>query len=504
VSGSAARRNVVRLPRERRMRDIEAAARDVFSRNGYALASMAEIAEGAGVVEGTIYKYFENKRVLLLTVLQHWYEGMIAEFLDKLSGIEGTEARIHCVIWQHIKSIRENPDLCRLFYAEVRSSEDYFDGQLYRLNRDYTRVLMDIVRGGIARGELREDVSVTLVRDVIFGGIEHHVASYLNRRGDFDPDAVARQLTYLVMAGISRPADAPAMSPASLRAAIERLERVADRIDGAAAGGRSEPMLQLTNVQIMYDRAIEAVRDVSLTVERGQIVALLGSNGAGKSTLLKAISNVLYPEEGEVLHGEIALEGESMLALSADEIVRAGVLQVPEGRRLFPLMTVEENLTMGAFLRTRSQVAAGLEQVYALFPVLKERRGSVAGYLSGGEQQMVAVGRALMGEPRLLMLDEPWLGLAPQIIDQIFKTIVALNRERQLSILLVEQNAALALEVADYGYIMENGRVVLDGPAKQIAGNEDVKEFYLGYAEGGERKTYREVKHYKRRKRWLS
>ncbi len=263
-------------------------------------------------------------------------------------------------------------------------------------------------------------------------------------------------------------------------------------------------MLALTNVQVMYDRAIEAVRDVSLTVERGQIVALLGSNGAGKSTLLKAISNVLYPEEGEVLHGDITLEGRSMLQLSADEIVRAGVLQVPEGRRLFPLMTVEENLVMGGFLRSRGQVAEGLEQTFALFPVLKERRSTVAGYLSGGEQQMVAVGRALMGEPTLLMLDEPSLGLAPQIIDQIFKTIVQLNRERQLSILLVEQNAALALEVADYGYIMENGRVVLDGPAKTIAGNEDVKEFYLGYAEGGERKDYRKVKHYKRRKRWLS
>ncbi len=237
MSGSLPKRNVVRLPRARRMREIEAAARDVFSRNSYAMSSMAEIAEGAGVVEGTIYKYYENKRDLLLTVLRHWYEGMIAEFLDKLSGIEGTEARIHCVIWQHLKSIRDNPDLCRLFYAEVRSSEDYFEGQLYHLNRDYTRVLMDIVRGGIARGELREDLSVTLVRDVIFGGIEHLVTPFLSRRGDFDHDTVARQLTALVMAGIARPAETAGHGPGSLSAAIERLERVADRLDRSSGEG---------------------------------------------------------------------------------------------------------------------------------------------------------------------------------------------------------------------------------------------------------------------------
>lgn len=263
-------------------------------------------------------------------------------------------------------------------------------------------------------------------------------------------------------------------------------------------------MLQLTNVQIMYDRAIEAVRDVSLTVESGTIVALLGSNGAGKSTLLKAISNVLYPEEGEVLHGEIRFDTEDLLKQPADEIVRRGIVHVPEGRRLFPLMTVEENLTMGGFLKTRADLSADLERVYALFPRLKERRSATAGYLSGGEQQMAAIGRALMAKPKLLMLDEPSLGLAPQIIDQIFETIIALNREEGMAILLVEQNAALALDIASYGYIVENGRVVLDGPAQRIAGNEDVKEFYLGFSEGGARKNFREVKHYKRRKRWLS
>ncbi|WP_136660062.1 ABC transporter ATP-binding protein [Nitratireductor sp. XY-223] len=263
-------------------------------------------------------------------------------------------------------------------------------------------------------------------------------------------------------------------------------------------------MLTLTNVQIMYDRAIEAVRDVSLTVDGGRIVALLGSNGAGKSTLLKAISNVLYPEEGEVLHGEIALDGRNLLTMSADAIVASGIVQVPEGRRLFPLMTVEENLTMGGFLKSRGDVSADLDRVYAMFPRLKERRNSTAGYLSGGEQQMAAIGRALLARPKLLMLDEPSLGLAPQIIDQIFETIVALNRDEEMSILLVEQNASLALQIAHYGYIVENGRVVLDGPAERIAGNEDVKEFYLGFSEAGARKNYREVKHYKRRKRWLS
>lgn len=263
-------------------------------------------------------------------------------------------------------------------------------------------------------------------------------------------------------------------------------------------------MLRLSNVQIMYDRSIEAVRDVSLSVDEGVIVALLGSNGAGKSTLLKAISNVLYPEEGEVMNGALTFGDADLRRIAADEIVRRGVVHVPEGRRLFPLMTVEENLSMGAFLKTQAEMKRDLDRVYSLFPRLKERRSAVAGYLSGGEQQMAAIGRALMAKPRLLMLDEPSLGLAPQIIDQIFETIIALNKDENMAILLVEQNASLALDIADYGYIMENGRVVLDGPARQIAGNDDVKEFYLGFGESGARKNYREVKHYKRRKRWLS
>jgi branched-chain amino acid transport system ATP-binding protein len=263
-------------------------------------------------------------------------------------------------------------------------------------------------------------------------------------------------------------------------------------------------MLALTNVQIMYNRTIEAVRDVSLRVEQGRIVTLLGSNGAGKSTLLKAISNILYPEDGAVLNGAIRLDDTDIGKLSAAEIVRLGIVHVPEARRLFGRMTVEENLQMGGFLRSKGDVNRASDVVYEMFPVLAQKRHLIAGYLSGGEQQMVAIGRALVAEPRLLMLDEPSLGLAPQIIDMIFKTIVRLNKERGLSILLVEQNAALALDIADYGYVMENGRVVLDGPAERLRSNDDVREFYLGFSEAGTRKDLREVKHYKRRKRWLS
>jgi len=263
-------------------------------------------------------------------------------------------------------------------------------------------------------------------------------------------------------------------------------------------------MLAVTNVQIMYDRVIEAVRDVSLEVPDGRIVALLGTNGAGKTTLLKAISNILEREEGEVLSGAIVCAGRDLRGLPADEIVRAGVVQVPEGRRLFIRMTVEENIAMGGYLLQREALSEGMERVYALFPALRDRRRVLAGYLSGGEQQMVAIGRALVARPRLLMLDEPSLGLAPQIIETIFDTITRLNREQKIAILLVEQNASLALEVADYGYVMESGRIVLDGPAAEISGNSDIREFYLGYSDKGGRKNYREVKHYKRRKRWLS
>ncbi len=263
-------------------------------------------------------------------------------------------------------------------------------------------------------------------------------------------------------------------------------------------------LLNVTNVQIFYNDAIEAVRDVSLDVPAGRIIALLGANGAGKSTLLKAISNVLYPEDGRVIHGTIAFDGKDVTRYSANQIVRAGIVHVPEGRRLFETMTVEENVLLGAHTIPAAEVSNALERVYALFPRIHERRHGAAGLLSGGEQQMVALARALVAKPRLLLLDEPSLGLAPQIIKMIFDTVRRLNTEQGLSILFVEQNAALALELADYAYIMENGRIVLDGPAPEIARNADVKEFYLGYSQHGARKSYHAVKHYKRRKRWLS
>lgn len=267
--------------------------------------------------------------------------------------------------------------------------------------------------------------------------------------------------------------------------------------------GDACPMLSLNNVQILYDRAIEAVRDVSMEVKAGSIVALLGSNGAGKSTILKAISGVLYQEDGEIVSGSIELQGERISGRSPREIVQRGLLQVPEGRALFATLTVEENLLMGGFTRSRAEVQEGLERVFTLFPRVRERRSQIAGYLSGGEQQMVAIGRALMGRPSILMLDEPSLGLAPQVVDAIFDAIVGLNRETGLTVLLVEQNAQLALQVASYGYIIENGRIVLDGPTEKLRANDDVQEFYLGFS-GGERKSMRDVKHYKRRKRWLS
>ena len=263
-------------------------------------------------------------------------------------------------------------------------------------------------------------------------------------------------------------------------------------------------LLALANVQILYDRAIEAVRDVSLNVEAGKIVALLGSNGAGKSTILKAISGVLGQEDGEIVAGTIRLAGHEIAQASPCSIIAQGIVQVPEGRALFRTLTVEENIVMGGYSRPRGEVDAGIDEIYALFPRLKERRRQISGYLSGGEQQMVAIGRALMAKPKLLMLDEPSLGLAPQIIETIFGTIVHLNAERGLTVLLVEQNAQLALSVASYGYIIENGRIVLDGTTERLSANSDVQEFYLGFGQSGERKSMRDVKHYKRRKRWLS
>lgn len=262
-------------------------------------------------------------------------------------------------------------------------------------------------------------------------------------------------------------------------------------------------MLELRNLQVLYDRAIEAVRDVSLNVPQGSMVALLGSNGAGKSTILKAISGILDQENGEIVAGSVQFEGVSLAGASPSDIVRRGIIQVPEGRALFAPLTVEENLLMGGFTASRAQSRDRIERVYSLFGRVKERRHQIAGYLSGGEQQMVAIGRALMADPKVLMLDEPSLGLAPQIIADIFGAVVDLNRTLGVTVLLVEQNAQLALEMTSQGYIIENGRIVLDGPSNMLSANADVQEFYLGMAKG-ERKSMRDVKHYKRRKRWLS
>jgi branched-chain amino acid transport system ATP-binding protein len=264
-------------------------------------------------------------------------------------------------------------------------------------------------------------------------------------------------------------------------------------------------MLKITNLQVYYDRAVQALRDTSLEIRAGQIVTLLGSNGAGKSTVLKSICGVLYPEDGEVVGGSITHEGVSLAGLEPHAIVRRGIVQVPEGRRLFDKLTVEENLLMGGYSRPAGDVSAGLDQVFELFPAVKQHRARVSGYLSGGQQQMVAIGRALMSKPSLLLLDEPSLGLAPQIIAEIFESIRLLRDEQGVTVLLVEQNAQLALSVADYGYIMERGRVVLDGEPSRLLNNEDVKEFYLGMGSGANtRRSMRDVKHYKRRKRWLS
>jgi len=271
-----------------------------------------------------------------------------------------------------------------------------------------------------------------------------------------------------------------------------------------APGDPPKPALAIHNIQVVYGGAIEAVRDVSLEVRPGQIVALLGSNGAGKSTVLKAVSGVLDAEDGEIEKGSILLNGQAIEKALAPAIVRQGMVQVPEGRRLFATLTVEENLIAGAHLQDGASLARGREEVFALFPRLAALRGTVAGYLSGGEQQMVAIGRALMSRPRVLALDEPSLGLAPLIVSEIFQSIQKLRDTTGLTILLVEQNANRALAIADYAYIMENGRVVLDGTSEQLRRNADVREFYLGLSSQPGRTSMKDVKHYKRRKRWLS
>jgi branched-chain amino acid transport system ATP-binding protein len=264
-------------------------------------------------------------------------------------------------------------------------------------------------------------------------------------------------------------------------------------------------MLSVNNIEVLYDRVILVLKGVSLNVPRGGIVALLGANGAGKTTTLKAISNLLGAERGEVAKGTIVFDGAEVQALSPSELVRRGCIQVMEGRHCFAHLTIEENLMTGAFTRRdgRAAIRRDLDLVYSYFPRLRERRAAIAGYTSGGEQQMCAIGRALMSRPKMILLDEPSMGLAPQVVEEIFEIIGNLNATEGVSFLLAEQNTHLALRYARYGYILENGRVVLDGEAAALAGNEDVKEFYLGIAEG-RRKSFREVKHYKRRKRWLA
>ena len=263
-------------------------------------------------------------------------------------------------------------------------------------------------------------------------------------------------------------------------------------------------MLELSNVEVIYDEVILVLRGLSLTVGDGEVVALLGANGAGKSTTLKAISGLLPSENGEITQGTVTYASQRIDRSDAAEVVRLGISQVMEGRRVFEHLTAEENLRAGAYARRRNgAVADDLALIYDYFPPLKARRRQAAGYLSGGEQQMLAIGRALMARPKLLMLDEPSLGLAPKLVTEIFEIIHRLNAELETTILVVEQNARLALEIADRGYVMEGGRIVLDGPAAELAKNPDVQEFYLGLTESGERRNYRDVKHYKRRKRWL-
>jgi branched-chain amino acid transport system ATP-binding protein len=268
---------------------------------------------------------------------------------------------------------------------------------------------------------------------------------------------------------------------------------------------QTEPLLAVSNIEVIYNHVVLVLKGVSLTVPKGGITALLGGNGAGKTTTLKAISNLLGAERGEVSKGRIAYRGEQVARLGPQEMVRRGVIQVMEGRHCFGHLTVEENLMTGAYTRAdgRGAVEADLQMVYDYFPRLKERRRSQAGYTSGGEQQMCAIGRALMSRPETILLDEPSMGLAPQLVEQIFQIVKRLNEEQGVSFLLAEQNTNVALRFAQYGYILESGRVVMDGPAAELRENPDVKEFYLGVSDKG-RKSFREVRSYRRRKRWLN
>ena len=264
------------------------------------------------------------------------------------------------------------------------------------------------------------------------------------------------------------------------------------------------PLLRVNNLEVVYHHTIQVLKGLSLEVPEGAVVALLGSNGAGKTTTLKAISGLLPLEDGEIVDGAVAFRGEALAGLLPHQIARRGVFQVMEGRRIFEELTVEENLECAAFARPGARrLEEDFQKVYRYFPLLQERRRQPGGYLSGGEQQMLAIGRAVVARPRLLLLDEPSLGLSPLLTQEIFRIIQRINREEGVSILLVEQNAHMALSVASYGYIMENGKVVLDGPSERLQQDKDVQEFYLG-RRGSGRSSYREVKHYKRRKRWLS
>jgi branched-chain amino acid transport system ATP-binding protein len=274
---------------------------------------------------------------------------------------------------------------------------------------------------------------------------------------------------------------------------------------GTVPGALTEPILEVNNIEVVYDHVILVLKGVSLSVPNGGIVALLGANGAGKTTTLKAISNLLRAERGDVTKGTIAFAGERVDRLSPNELVRRGCIQVLEGRHCFGHLTIEENLLTGAFTRRDGNAAIrrDLDLIYETFPRLRQRRTSMAGYTSGGEQQMCAIGRAMMSKPKMILLDEPSMGLAPQIVEEIFEIVHDLNARSGVSFLLAEQNTNMALKYATYGYILETGRVVMDGPAEALRENEDVKEFYLGVSDGSQ-KSFRNVKSYKRRKRWLA
>jgi branched-chain amino acid transport system ATP-binding protein len=264
-------------------------------------------------------------------------------------------------------------------------------------------------------------------------------------------------------------------------------------------------MLVLNNVEVVYSNVILVLKGVSLEVGEGQITALLGANGAGKTTALKAISGLLKTELGEVTDGSIEFEGKRIDKIDPEDIVKLGIVQIMEGRRVFQHLSIEENLRIGAYLRSDgANIKRDMDMIYAYFPKLKDLRHQTSGYLSGGEQQMLVMGRALMAHPKLMLLDEPSLGLAPFLVREIFEIVMRINQEEKTSILIVEQNAKAALSIASYGYVMEDGRIVLDGTAQKLEENEDVREFYLGLSQVGQRKSYREVKHYRRRKRWLA